>query len=285
MHRLGVGAKASLFGSLGVICLVYSDLIFLLATVALCICLAHRGRVSSKAWAFLRMFLTFSLIVFAINLVANQNGDNVIFRTTIRFYWTRANFQLTLESLSLSLRMVLRLVSLVLVFVIFTLTTKPEIVLRGFSRIKGLETFGLLLALSYRFLPTIALDGARIKDSLQSRGIMFDEGRRIDRVRAYASLGIPLVANSLERSLQLAEALESRSYGVGRNRPGRGIAESFHPSLAGAYYLFLGSLFLALCIFAGIGRAVLFTEPNHLPYALAFLALYQLPTLRRVSSS
>jgi len=283
VHRLGVGAKIALFGSLGILSLAFSDLAFLLAIVCLCLSLAHQGRVSSRAWAFLKPFLAFSLVVFAINLIANQNGDNVIYRTTLRFYWTRINFQLTLESLSLSLRMVLRLLSLVLVFVVFTLTTKPEIILTGLSAIRGMESFGLLLALSYRFLPTLALDGTRIKDSLQSRGIVFDEGKRIDRARAYASLGIPLVANSLDRSLQLAEALESRGYGMASRRPRRGISRLLHPSLAAIYYLSVSSAFLALWLLAGVGRAVLFTEASHLPSVLPFIVLYLLPTMWGVS--
>ncbi len=277
LHRLGIHTKIVLFGLLCILSLVYSDLLFLISIAVTCLVLAWGARVGGRATGFIKYFLVFSFIVFSVNLVANQNGENTIFRTTIRFYLWRIPFQLTLESLSSSLRMVLRLFAVVLAFLVFTLTTKPDGMLNRISRLSGFEGFGMLLALSYRFLPTLVSDGALMRDSLSSRGVRFDEGSRLARAKSYASLGVPLIVSSLDRSLQLAEAMESRGYGGDGARKtvpgGRSIGEV----LLTSYYLAAGCLFLGLWLLAGIGRASLFGELSLAPVAPALLGVFVAP--------
>jgi energy-coupling factor transport system permease protein len=66
-------------------------------------------------------------------------------------------------------------------------------------------------ALATRLLPTLERDAAGFVDALRGRGIA------VRGVRGRAALLSPLLASSLERGLNLAEAMESRGYG----RPGR----------------------------------------------------------------
>ena len=277
VHRLGISTKAALFGSLCILSLIYSDLIFLVSVIATCLILARLGYVESTTGKLLRAFLFFSLIVFLINLMANQHGENSIFRTSFRFYFWRINFRITLESLSSALQMVFRLLAVILSFLVFTLTTKPEALLARFSGIRGMEGFGLLLGLAYRFLPTLVSDGVEIRDSLRTRGIQFDEGGRLDRARSYTSLGIPLVVNGLDRSLQLAEAMESRGYGSGRRWSAQPLAGSRFDILLTSYYLIIGGILCCMWLFLGVGSAVLFTFQSHMPLALALVVLFIAP--------
>ncbi len=281
VHRLGVSAKVLLFGWLFALSLIYSDLLFLSSLIAVCLALAFLGRVGASTVKFLRFLLVFVVLVFLINLVANQHGEHALVRTSFRFYWWRLTFRLTQESLSSAIRMVLRLLAVILAFLVFTLTTKPEGLLRKVTAIKGLEGLGLLLALSYRFLPTIFLDGVRIKDSLSSRGVRFEEGSRWERIRSYSSLGIPLVVNSLDRSLQLAEALESRGYAGSRRTKAAAPARSASDVLLASYYLCAGAVFLGLWVTLDIGRAAMFVQSTNLPGAAALFASFVGPVLAR----
>ena len=66
-------------------------------------------------------------------------------------------------------------------------------------------------ALATRLMPTLERDAAGFVEALRGRGI------EVTGVRGRATLLSPLLASSLERGLNLAEAMEARGYG----RPGR----------------------------------------------------------------
>lgn len=274
IHGLGILPKAILFGLLGLLALLYSDILFLFMLIGTCLYLSYIGGVSRSIAGLLRFFTLFALVVFVVNLVANQHGENPLLTSTFRFYFWRISFRITLESISAATRMVLRLLALILSFLLFTLTTKPENLMARFSGIRGMEGFGLLLGLAYKFMPVIVADGIEIRDSLRTRGVRFDEGGRIERARSYASLGLPLLINSLDRSLQLSEALEARGYGSGRRWSLPPLMGNSYDALASAYGLILGGILLYAWILWEVGNADLIYLPSNLVLLpIAFVAL------------
>jgi energy-coupling factor transport system permease protein len=69
----------------------------------------------------------------------------------------------------------------------------------------------LAVALATRLVPTLERDAAGLVEALRGRGLA------VEGARARARLLSPLLAGSLERSLNLAESMEARGFG----RPGR----------------------------------------------------------------
>jgi energy-coupling factor transport system permease protein len=67
----------------------------------------------------------------------------------------------------------------------------------------------LAVALATRLVPTLERDAAGLREALRGRGVA------VSGVRGYAGLVSPLLAGSLERGLNLAEAMEARGYGRG----------------------------------------------------------------------
>ena len=71
----------------------------------------------------------------------------------------------------------------------------------------------LAVALATRLVPTLERDAHRLVEALRGRGV------ETEGVRRRARLLSPLLAGSLERGLNLAEAMEARGYGrAGRTR-------------------------------------------------------------------
>lgn len=68
----------------------------------------------------------------------------------------------------------------------------------------------LAVALATRLVPTLERDAVGLAEAVRGRGV------ELRGVRGYAGLLSPLVAGSLERASQLAEAMEARGFG----RPG-----------------------------------------------------------------
>ena len=114
----------------------------------------------------------------------------------------------TREELALAGLAATKLAAVSLAFAVYALLLDHDRLLAslGFAR---RSAFAAVLAT--RLVPTLERDAAGLAEAVRGRGLP------IEGVRARARLVSPLVAGSLERALNLAEAMEARGFG----RPGR----------------------------------------------------------------
>jgi len=111
---------------------------------------------------------------------------------------------ITREELSSAALNALRLAAVGFAFAAYALLLDHDRILRSVR-------FARTAALATRLLPTLERDATGFVESLRGRGIA------VTGVRGHAALLSPLLASSLERGLNLAEAMEARGYGrVGR---------------------------------------------------------------------
>ena len=91
----------------------------------------------------------------------------------------------------------------------------------------------LAVALATRLVPTLERDAAGLVEALRGRGV------EVTGVRGRGRMLVPLLAGSLERSLNLAEAMEARGYGrpgaTRALRPPWGLAE--RTAVAGSVFI------------------------------------------------
>ncbi|MEJ2281817.1 MAG: energy-coupling factor transporter transmembrane component T, partial [Candidatus Bathyarchaeota archaeon] len=69
-----------------------------------------------------------------------------------------------------------------------------------------------------RFVPVLADEAQTIMDAQKARGLELERGNFLKRVRNYIPILIPLIVNAIRRSLELAEAMESRAWGASDKR-------------------------------------------------------------------
>jgi energy-coupling factor transport system permease protein len=110
----------------------------------------------------------------------------------------------TREEVSFAAVQGLRLAGVSLAFAVYALLLDHDRLLRSarFARRSVLA-----VALATRLVPTLERDAAGMIEALRGRGV------RVTGARGYARLASPLLAGSLERGLNLAEAMEARGYG------------------------------------------------------------------------
>jgi len=96
---------------------------------------------------------------------------------------------------------------------VFFVTTSPDELeqIMKWMRVPRDIVFAFVTAV--RFIPVVMLDAFQIMDAQKSRGLEFEKGNVVRRVRNMVPILIPLVVNSVIRSGELAEAMESRAYG------------------------------------------------------------------------
>ena len=173
---------------------------------ALCL-RAPRGR----RWPYLVGTLVSGLVLFLFSPLVARYGGVV--------YWDGpeipviGQLDVTSEELTEALFQSLRLVAVGLAFAAYALLLDLDGLLLAGGRLRRSV---LAVALATRLLPTLERDAAGYVEALRGRGLV------VEGVRGRARLISPLVAGSLERSLNLAESMEARGFG----RPGRTRAPS-----------------------------------------------------------
>jgi len=64
----------------------------------------------------------------------------------------------------------------------------------------------------------LAEEAQTIMDAQKARGLELERGNFLKRVRNYIPILIPLIVSAIRRSLELAEAMESRAWGITSKR-------------------------------------------------------------------
>jgi energy-coupling factor transport system permease protein len=116
------------------------------------------------------------------------------------------------------LAMSLRFLVLVESFSIFFLTTSPDHLSLALEQSHVPYEFCFAFTTAVRFVPVLAEEAQTIMDAQKARGLELERGNFIKRVRNYIPILIPLIVNAIRRSLELAEAMESRAWGATKKR-------------------------------------------------------------------
>jgi energy-coupling factor transport system permease protein len=120
----------------------------------------------------------------------------------------------------------MRLVIIVTLSTILTLSTKPtdlnlglERLLKPLSIVKiNAEEIAMIISIALRYIPTLLDEANKIMLAQASRGVDFKEGKFKDKIMQIISLLVPMFIISFKRSDELANAMEARNFVPGRNR-------------------------------------------------------------------
>ena len=122
------------------------------------------------------------------------------------------------ESLENAIAMTLRFIVLVESFSIFFLTTSPDHLGLALEQTHIPYEFCFAFTTAVRFVPVLAEEAQTIMDAQKARGLELERGNFLKRIRNYIPILIPLIVSAIRRSLELAEAMESRAWGATKNR-------------------------------------------------------------------
>jgi len=128
--------------------------------------------------------------------------------------------KITGEGLSLGAFIALRLIFLILVTSLLTLTTSPEKLNRGLEffllplKLVGIPAhkMAMMMTLSLRFVPLLFEEMDRLIKAQKSRGSDFSHKNPVKRIRAIIPIVVPLLVNLFRRADEFALAMESRAY-------------------------------------------------------------------------
>ena len=167
----------------------------------------------------LKPILYIVILTFALNLFFQTNG-------TVLWRWKF--LRITEEGLRRALYMAIRLMLLVVVSQLLTLTTSPialtdglEALMKPLKRIRfPAHEIAMMMSIALRFIPTLMEEADKIMKAQQARGADFESGGLLRRAKAMVPLLVPLFVSAFRRADELAMAMEARCYrgGEGRTR-------------------------------------------------------------------
>lgn len=204
--RLSPAPAAALLAALATAALL-ADRILPVAVICGILLLVSLRAPAQRRWPYLLGVLITGLTVFLLTPFVEVIGSHPI--------WTGptipvlGRLDVTTEELRNGLYQALRLVAVGLAFAVYALLLDHDRLLAsaGWARRSTLA-----VALATRLVPVLERDSRDLQLALRGRGIELGAMRRLS----------PLLAGSLERGLNLAEAMEARGYGrVERTRAPR----------------------------------------------------------------
>lgn len=158
----------------------------------------------------LRYFLVVVVILVVLYTLLNKQGNDVIvYRSGVPLLGT---FVLTWNALVMSLITSFQLLIVIYSFILFNLLIDTDQLMQSLTKLRLPFTLVLLITLSLRFFPLLQKDLGIITEVQKARGYELDKGGYFKKMRRKMVLLLPLLANSLERSIQVSEALETRGF-------------------------------------------------------------------------
>ena len=203
IHRLDPRVKFVVSCVIFVLVLLFTELTMLILLLFAQIPLILFARIQREWIRSLRGSLVLISLIFFTNLIVGFFSNS---------------YRLTSQVLTFSASMAMRFIALMSSFSIFFLTTSPDDLSMALQESHVPYEFSFAFTTAVRFVPVLANEAQSIIDAQRSRGLELDRGNLFQRIRSRMAILIPLLSNSLDRTVQIAEAMESRAFGHGERR-------------------------------------------------------------------
>ena len=164
----------------------------------------------------LTLFIVLFVLAFVAQIYLTQGLVIVNYKIEI--------YEIALRS---SLFLITRLITLIFISSLLTLSTKPTELNLGLEKLlKPLNIFSknassvlsMIIAIALRFIPTLINETNKILKAQASRGVDFNEGNIKTKIGQIISLIVPMFIISYKKALDLSDAMDARGYNPDKKR-------------------------------------------------------------------
>lgn len=218
VHRLDPRTKLIISFAFILIIFLVNNLITFTIAIAYTLLSLFLTKISvGYVWRGLKPVWLILFFTFFFHLWFTREGE-VIFSLG----WMNIYSEGWLQGVTITLRILL----LVMITSLLTLTTKPLVLTDGLEKLLGplkklrfpVHEFALMISIALRFIPTLLQETEKIMKAQASRGASFTQGNLVKRFFHLLPVLIPLFVSSFQRAEELALAMEARGYRGGEGR-------------------------------------------------------------------
>ena len=193
------------------------------------------------SFAFMTLFVIVTVILSRVPVLKVLNGLKfililVLFTTVLMtVFYTDKNaeplaewwiFHIYLSGIYSSLKLAWRLILLVLMPTVLTLTSTPTELCDGLESLLSpvkvvrfpVHELALIMSIALRLIPTLIEETDKITNAQKARGAAFDSKNPFKKIKAMLPVLIPLFVSSFRRADELADAMDSRCYRGAKGR-------------------------------------------------------------------
>lgn len=215
LHRLDARTKLVILFTVLVLVMIFNHPVYIIALLAIVL----------AAWLFARLPMDFlkgifkyftgiALLIFGLQLFFYPGQTNLL-RISGPLPFIGFSGFITLEGVLYGFALVLRLIVIMVIAPLLVMTTPLSELMLALVKFKVPYRFAFIITTAMSLLPSIQNRAELIQQAQLCRGVEdFEKGNLLIRLRASASLLIPLILGAFRDSQTLDVAISSRAFGA-----------------------------------------------------------------------
>ena len=217
IHRLNPVVKLAWGVAVIILSLIYDHPLYIFILLLAVVVMLNVANIWQEWLPLLKMSLWLGTSIIVINALVSYHGNHVLAAAPFTLPVLGQPI-ITLESIAFGVMMAVKLLVIISACAFINLTTHPDDIMSVLLKMRLPYKSVLVTSLSTRFVPCLIEDVYRINDAYRTKGVLLDTGNWFKRLKNRAGIIIPLLSNSLDRAIQVAEAMEARAFGTGQKR-------------------------------------------------------------------
>jgi energy-coupling factor transport system permease protein len=211
LHRLDPRVKFVITLGIIIAAFLMETLVLLVALMVLLHLVLFASKIPfNRIRSIWKMMLPVNIMIILLWPIFSREGTDVLFSI--------GSFPVTLESLLHGVAMAVRINILGFACFVLLLTTDQSTIVLGLVKIGLPYDWGLTLAVSLRYLPTFYGIITMVTEAQKTRGLDLEKGSYLTRLKSYMPIIVSVIITGLRSSSNLANALETRAFGIKRQQ-------------------------------------------------------------------
>lgn len=213
-HRLHPMTKIIFIIVVSLMCIISTNLVFLIALVLVILLIAYLGKIYAEVMQQTRLIVAMSIVFIIITVLTMPGGGFIFYLIPQGVPLVGGSLPVTWGAIEIGLVLSLRFMILIYAFQIFIISTQPRDLVHTLEKLRMPIDYVLMFVIALRFIPTLQIEGKRIHEAQLARGYNPGTGF-MGKIRSVAPIVIPLVSNALLRSNVLGLTIDMRGYRTG----------------------------------------------------------------------
>lgn len=221
IHRLDPRAKLLFLLLMSAIIFSIQDLLLsVVIFMTLCVLWLMAKLPISIIWGFAKALLPVFVFLIIVQAILYP-GETALIEPLIPNFipWIGGAGNITLEGILFAVLLMFRLVSMILLLPLVSMTTPVHILALGLVKVGVPYQLSYTLTSALNMVPILQDEISSIIDAQKLRAMQIFEGGKLrDKLRSYPALVTPLVIGAMRRAQDMSVAMDSRAFGAHKTR-------------------------------------------------------------------
>jgi energy-coupling factor transport system permease protein len=223
LHMMDPRVKIVALLYLSVVVFMVQSIFIVFVMLGVFSALWSKAQLSWKAWwGFAKVVLSIMVLIIVLQLFFYGKNSTAHFILGLRLpdhIGILSGYGLKWEGLEFGILLTIRFLALIILMPMIIKTTTINQISLGMVRLGLPYKVAYMTTTSLNIIPTFQEEIRTIMDAQKLRGmIVFEEGKKWDKFKAYPALVVPMVIGAMRRAQQMGVAMDTRAFGCSKQR-------------------------------------------------------------------